>query len=108
MPGFDGTGPRSLGPMSGRGLGRCVVPGQYVRPRFWGFGGFGHGWRNRYFASGIPGRFWGRWFSRYEPDFSAKEKVEMLQSEADYFEQELKNIREEIDNLKKSDSKELK
>ncbi|TAJ44111.1 hypothetical protein CUJ86_08750 [Methanofollis fontis] len=23
MPGFDGTGPRGMGPMTGRGLGRC-------------------------------------------------------------------------------------
>jgi hypothetical protein len=25
MPGFDGTGPRSRGPMTGRGSGFCVV-----------------------------------------------------------------------------------
>jgi hypothetical protein len=26
MPGFDGTGPRGIGPMTGRGLGYCVMP----------------------------------------------------------------------------------
>ena len=26
MPGFDGTGPRSMGPMTGRRMGRCVQP----------------------------------------------------------------------------------
>ncbi|MEA1959622.1 MAG: DUF5320 domain-containing protein [Chloroflexota bacterium] len=26
MPGFDGTGPRGTGPMTGRGMGYCVVP----------------------------------------------------------------------------------
>jgi hypothetical protein len=26
MPGFDRTGPRGLGPMTGRGLGYCVEP----------------------------------------------------------------------------------
>jgi hypothetical protein len=26
MPGFDGTGPRGSGPMTGRGMGYCVVP----------------------------------------------------------------------------------
>jgi Family of unknown function (DUF5320) len=26
MPGFDGTGPRGMGPMTGRGMGYCVVP----------------------------------------------------------------------------------
>ena len=26
MPGFDGTGPLGLGPMTGRGMGYCVLP----------------------------------------------------------------------------------
>jgi Family of unknown function (DUF5320) len=26
MPGFDGTGPRGMGPMTGRGMGYCDVP----------------------------------------------------------------------------------
>ena len=26
MPGFDGTGPRGIGPMTGRGRGYCVMP----------------------------------------------------------------------------------
>jgi hypothetical protein len=26
MPGFDGTGPHGLGPMTGRGMGYCVIP----------------------------------------------------------------------------------
>lgn len=26
MPGFDGTGPRGMGPMTGRGRGYCAVP----------------------------------------------------------------------------------
>lgn len=26
MPGFDGTGPRGQGPLTGRGLGYCVEP----------------------------------------------------------------------------------
>ena len=26
MPGFDGTGPRGMGPMTGRGRGFCAVP----------------------------------------------------------------------------------
>lgn len=25
MPGFDGTGPRGQGPMTGRGMGYCIV-----------------------------------------------------------------------------------
>ena len=26
MPGFDGTGPRGMGPMAGGGRGRCAMP----------------------------------------------------------------------------------
>ncbi len=26
MPGFDGTGPSGMGPMTGRGMGYCAVP----------------------------------------------------------------------------------
>lgn len=26
MPGFDGTGPNGNGPMTGRGMGHCVIP----------------------------------------------------------------------------------
>jgi hypothetical protein len=37
MPGFDGTGPRGLGPFTGRGEGYCAVvlpePGQRALPR---------------------------------------------------------------------------
>jgi len=64
MPGFDGTGPRGMGPMTGRGLGFCAIqipnppypgappcpfipwPAYSNRPR-WGlrFGGRGRGGR---------------------------------------------------------------
>lgn len=26
MPGLDGTGPRGIGAMTGRGMGNCVIP----------------------------------------------------------------------------------
>jgi len=26
MPGFNGTGPRGMGPMTGRGMGYCIIP----------------------------------------------------------------------------------
>ena len=41
--------------------------------------------------------------NRYESDSSSKEEVEILENEANYFEKELKNIREEIDRLKKDE-----
>jgi len=29
MPGFNGIGPRGMGPMTGRGMGYCAQPGAY-------------------------------------------------------------------------------
>jgi uncharacterized protein DUF5320 len=33
MPGFDGTGPRGMGPMTGGGRGFCAIPMPYATPR---------------------------------------------------------------------------
>jgi hypothetical protein len=53
MPGFDGTGPRGMGPMTGGGRGFCASPAYGARPGYaasfgwpaWGGrgGGFGRG-----------------------------------------------------------------
>lgn len=63
MPGGDGTGPMGLGPRTGRAAGFCAgypMPGS-LNPIFgrgavgW-VGGFGRGrgWRNWYYATGLP------------------------------------------------------
>ncbi len=66
MPGFDRTGPRGMGPLTGRRLGRCVAPApdvqseeQTERQVVYGLGrggiprgggrGFGRGWIQRRF-----------------------------------------------------------
>lgn len=36
MPGFDGTGPAGMGPMTGRGLGYCAPSQRNYIPRFTG------------------------------------------------------------------------
>ena len=67
MPRGDRTGPTGMGPMTGRAAGYCAgypVPG-YMNPgprlglgMRWGRGGGGRGWRNMYYATGLPG--WAR------------------------------------------------
>jgi hypothetical protein len=53
MPGYDGTGPRGMGPMTGGGRGFCAIPGT---GRGFGIGrglGFGRGgWAGRGYGRG--------------------------------------------------------
>ena len=61
MPGGDRTGPLGTGPMTGRGAGYCAgfaVPGLVNRVFGAGFFGRGRGWRNMFYATGLPG--WAR------------------------------------------------
>ncbi len=116
MPGFDGTGPLGRGPMTGWGRGFCVSPAN--RLRYWGFrgfgGGWGRGWRNRYYATGIPGWAWagyGRgiypgWRFGYGPEITTEEELERLNEEARLLEKDLEEIRQRMEELKKSKSEE--
>jgi hypothetical protein len=74
MPGGDRTAPMGMGPKTGRAAGRCggfEMPGYANRlsgrglwmgigrgrgSRGGGFGGGGRGWRNRFYATGLPDR----------------------------------------------------
>ncbi len=64
MPGGDRTGPMGMGPMTGRRAGYCAgsgAPGFVNRALggFFGRGrGGGRGWRNMFYATGLPG--WAR------------------------------------------------
>jgi hypothetical protein len=79
MPRFDRTGPQGQGPQTGRGAGRCAGATNFTplanglgrgRGQSGGQGrgqgggqgrgqGGGRGWRNCFFATGLPG--WLRW-----------------------------------------------
>jgi hypothetical protein len=102
MPGFDRTGPWGRGPMTGRGRGYCVSPGWTGQPHFSRGGGFGRGrgWRNRYWATGIPGRGWWGPPDWYGPSLSREDEMALLQEDAAYLERELGEIRRSIDALK--------
>ena len=97
MPGYDKTGPRGQGPMTGRGRGVFVKSKEFADP---GFGGHGRRLRKRFFQQSTPGRFFGRGITRYDPELSPSEKVKMLKDKASSVEQELKSIKEEINRLK--------
>jgi hypothetical protein len=129
MPGGDGTGPGSMGPMTGRAAGFCAgynVPG-YANPvggrGYWGVGrGFrGGGWgrRNWYYATGLPG--WARagygmpayggaagpdayGGVPFAPGLTAQQELDGLKGQAEYFEDALDGIKKRIEELESQKS----
>ena len=105
MPGGDRTGPRGLGPMTGRRAGYC---GGYDRPgianpapgygmsfggRFGGWGG-GHGWRHRFYATGLP-----FWASGGAAPPAAGQELAGLKHEAEWLNDQLEAINRRIEEL---------
>jgi hypothetical protein len=128
MPGFDGTGPAGMGPMTGRAAGYCggydvpgwanPAPGRgfglgWGRGGAWGaHGGWGSGWRHRfwYYATGVPG--WARlgyglargalpaWgYGPYASASRRQQEIEFLSQQAKWLEQQLDAISEHIEEL---------
>ena len=109
MPAGDGTGPQGLGPMTGRGMGYCTG---YATPGYAnaGFGrGRGRGFRGMYYMTGLPG--WARYgaypygympyaFPGTVPEADEKE---FLQKQADYLENQLKELRKRLNELEKDE-----
>ncbi len=124
MPGGDRTGPFGMGPMTGRAAGFCAgynVPG-YANPAYpggfgtWGrgsgggFGRGGRGWRNRFYATGLTGwqraaAGWPAWGAAPYPypaagvPMTGETELEALKNQATYFEDALKGIRRQIEEL---------
>jgi hypothetical protein len=78
MPNFDGTGPRGLGPRTGRGFGPC---------------GLGLGWRRRFGAGRGLGRYFG-WAGWNWPQ-TKEEQVEALNNYEKALEEELEDVKKE-------------
>jgi hypothetical protein len=94
MPGGDGTGPWWGGSGWGRGSGGRWCVGADVG---WG----GHGRRNMYRATGLPG--WMRWGRPGEvpplPEYGAENERHALESQAHVLESELRRIRSRLGEL---------
>lgn len=107
MPGFDGTGPRGQGAMTGGGRGYCAMPVNEIRrplgrSGFAGSGG-GRGRRNCFYATGLTG--WMRaqkgmqglgGFGRVG---SKEDELELLKSQADCLKDELSAVQARVQEL---------
>lgn len=135
MPRGDGTGPAGMGPMTGRGAGYCAgysVPG-FANPtggRYFGvgrgaFGGRGgRGYRNWYYATGLPGWYrynvgmpaWGGLAQPYNPyinpyvgpEVAPDQEKEVLKQQADFLKQQLDDIQTRVQELEKESEKKEK
>ncbi len=126
MPAGDGTGPRGMGPMTGRGAGYCAGSGApgYANPmpgRGFGMGwsrgggwGRGRGWRHMYYATGLPG--WARYgyapawgappaaaYGPYGAPPTPEQETEFLKSQAEMLKEELEAISQRIAELEKKE-----
>jgi hypothetical protein len=125
MPGGDRTGPLGLGPRTGRGAGYCRGYGMagFANPIFGGGRGFGRGfgygrgrgWRNRYYATGLPG--WARgggypygYDYGYEWDMPTRparvadtkaDEIAFLKEEASLLNDTLRDINKRIEELER-------
>ncbi len=95
-----------FGPLTGRGAGFCAgfgIPGYMNRGIGWGrgTGWFGRqgGWRNRYYATGVPGWLWygnPGWAPQpIEPEV----EQEMLKRQAEILQSSLEAVKKRLDAI---------
>ena len=117
MPRGDGTGPAGLGPMTGRNAGFCAgypAPGfmNAIGGRsFLGRGrGRGRGYRNRFYATGLPG--WVRAGYDYAanllpitPAVTPQQELAGLKRQAEHFQSALDEVKHRMAELEEEDKK---
>jgi len=85
MPGFDGTGPRGLGPMTGGGRGFCAVPLPAAWPAYAG--------RVAYHPYAVP------WAVPFAPQITRDQELDFLKSQAQAMKEQLEQIEARIQQL---------
>ncbi|MGQ9465636.1 MAG: DUF5320 domain-containing protein [bacterium] len=117
MPYGDRTGPRGLGPMTGRGLGYWAghpVPGYMNFGPGFGCWYWGRGWRHWYWATGLPG-----WIRQgfgypafgigpmpYSYALTPKEEMALLKEQAEVLRKQLEEVTNRISTLEKAQTQE--
>jgi len=90
MPGFDGTGPNGMGPMTGGGRGFCSP---------WGAGASR---RTDNFPRRVPyayPRYGAYGFRAFAPRMPREQEIEFLKNEAQALRDELKELETEIEKI---------
>jgi hypothetical protein len=86
MPGFNGTGPMGMGPMTGGGKGFCGVRGMTHHC-------YGFHYGRPYTFTGIYG------YVPYSPHIGREQEVEFLREEAELLKRELETVEARITQL---------
>jgi len=67
----------------------------------WGGGGFGRGFRNMFYATGLPG--WARYgYGGYVPPAAGADEKQVLTGQADALRAQLDNIQKRLEQLESS------
>lgn len=92
MPGFDGTGPRGQGPLTGGGRGYCAVSLSGDRPIYTA---------RRFFRKGQRGGFQRgmQAFGSFGRVVSKEEESEILKSQADFLKRQLEDTQARIQEM---------
>ena len=90
MPGFDGTGPRGMGPMTGGGRGLCSPGGVGVARPTYGFP------RRAPYSSPYYGAYG---FRPFAPRMTREQELEFLKTESQALREELKELEDRIGQL---------
>ena len=90
MPGFDGTGPMGMGPMTGGGRGFCAIPLRSGRPAYAGMR------FHRPYASPYQGAYG---FGPFAPRMTREQELELLKSESQALREGLKELETRIAQL---------
>ena len=111
MPRGNGRGPMGSGPMTGRGAGFC---GGYGAPGYMnfggmgvrcgrsGFGGGGHGWRNRYYETGLTGWMRSEQYGGTCVNTDQEQVKQTLKARVEALQAELDIMRKRLDSLDES------
>lgn len=110
MPGFDGTGPRGQGPMTGGQRGFCAVEvnpdtGRPLTETIPYNRGRGRGFRNCFYMTGRSGWMRAqrgmRFFGGFAPDISKEDEIAVLKNEAILLKNQLESTNARIQDIEK-------